>query len=254
MKSIREKEKESVKERLIAPKTYAGVYLRRKLPKDVPYEPPLENKSKKRRCDVYTSRFDTQKLLLEARIKELDATKLKPHVNVEEASKEIYSTHTVKASVKVTEESKATWFKKKPKTRGKYQGFKDGEHIFKLTVYDLKTPAQLKMLTTHPKGYDYEISMRRMANDGFQAYKKNPSVSTSRMTKFKYNVQKRLGEHLEKLRMYEFAQMRCLTPDDIATLSSMPIHCKPGSEFYVKDFENLLCSLSREVRGILQEE
>ncbi|KAI3774051.1 hypothetical protein L1987_48594 [Smallanthus sonchifolius] len=76
-------------------------------------------KSKRRRIDVHSSVFDTQKSLLEARIKELDATKLNPNVNVEVVSKEIYSTHTTEASVKVSKESKATWFKKKPESSSK---------------------------------------------------------------------------------------------------------------------------------------
>ncbi|KAI3805559.1 hypothetical protein L1987_28057 [Smallanthus sonchifolius] len=68
--------------------------------------------SKKRRYDVYTSGFNTQKSLLEARIRELDARKLKLNVNVEKVYKEIYSTNTAEASVDVSAESKATWFKK----------------------------------------------------------------------------------------------------------------------------------------------
>ncbi|KAI3797470.1 hypothetical protein L1987_32727 [Smallanthus sonchifolius] len=66
--------------------------------------------------DVYTSGYDTQKVLLEAKIRELDATKLKPNVNVKEVSKEIYPTNTVESSVKVSAEKKSTWYKKQPKS------------------------------------------------------------------------------------------------------------------------------------------
>ncbi|KAI3814043.1 hypothetical protein L1987_18785 [Smallanthus sonchifolius] len=164
--------------------------------------------SKKRIFDVYTSSFDTQKSLFEARLKELDATKLKPNVKVEEVSKEIYSTNTAEASVKVSEESKGTWFKKKlesssrmvdsfeigienfssetlkekiiswrydsskdlyiiNRTRGKHQVFKNKEDIFKLSVFDLKTLSEIKMLTTHLKGYDFENFLEEWLNMDF---------------------------------------------------------------------------------------
>ncbi|KAI3783302.1 hypothetical protein L1987_42380 [Smallanthus sonchifolius] len=135
------------------------------------------------------------------RLKELGAKKLKPSVNVEEISKEIYSSYTTSTSTKKSAEEKAKWFKKKPetssrvvdsfesgienfsgetlkekivswrfdssrdvyvihRTRGKHQVFKNGEDILKLAVADLKTLARIKMLTTHPKGYDFEKYLR----------------------------------------------------------------------------------------------
>ncbi|KAI3704201.1 hypothetical protein L1987_74416 [Smallanthus sonchifolius] len=63
-------------------------------------------KFKKRRMDVGSSNYDTQRTLFEARLKELDATNLKPNVNVEEVSKDIYSSYAVASPIKVFEESK----------------------------------------------------------------------------------------------------------------------------------------------------
>ncbi|KAI3774251.1 hypothetical protein L1987_48799 [Smallanthus sonchifolius] len=108
-------------------------------------------KSKKRRIDVGSNNYDTQRNLSEARLKELDATKLKPNVNVEEVSKETYSSYAVEAPIKVSEESKATWFKRKPESSSRI-------------VDSFET-------------------------DGFNAFKKNPKVPKRRMTRFKYNVQ-----------------------------------------------------------------
>ncbi|KAI3784363.1 hypothetical protein L1987_43462 [Smallanthus sonchifolius] len=59
-------------------------------------------------------------------------------------------------------------------------------------------------------------------------------------------------EHLEALRMYELAQMRCLTPEDIIVLAFMNIHCKSRFEDSARDFLNLLTKLSKD-RGIVVE-
>ncbi|KAI3827672.1 hypothetical protein L1987_01753 [Smallanthus sonchifolius] len=60
--------------------------------------------------------------------------------------------------------------------------------------------------------------------------------------------------HLFPLRMYELAQMRCLTPEDIIALASMTIEYEHVFEFYAKDFANVLDRLSKDVRGNPYEE
>ncbi|KAI3783329.1 hypothetical protein L1987_42407 [Smallanthus sonchifolius] len=421
-----EKEKESVKERLTAPETYARVYLRRKLPKDVPSEPPLVIISKdssqaevihksdlskstprkksnpkrvlKKPIDVVTPSREKYKRMYETaddkeftdrdlermaylvehgvkwdeilrmylsqvedfvhaikskmtkeelerdelifylkannnknkQLKNMKTEKLKKLVNdiksklekekrvhlekeLEKEKKEIYSTHTDEASIKVIEESKATWFKKNPESLSRMvDNFEVGlENFSKETLkekiiswrYDSRkifislTEQEIKILTTHPKGYDFENFLRRMTKDGFQAYKKNPNVPQRRMSRFRYNVQDAAsrkivrsrapttifpqyneeytknieslqpftraymdpevhepvverGTNLESLRMYKLAQMKTLIPEDIIVLSAMKIEYRLESEFYAKDFSNLLNKISKDIRGI----
>ncbi|KAI3776320.1 hypothetical protein L1987_46096 [Smallanthus sonchifolius] len=182
-----------------------------------------------------------------------------------------------------------------------FQVFKNGEDIFMLSVSDLKKLSQIKILTTNPKGYDFEKYLRRVAKYGFQAYKKNPHVPQRRMSRFSYNVQSATprkvvrsrapaavlpqyndeythnkvslqpftrsyvdseidelvverGEHLEALRIYELAQIRCLTLEEIIVLASINIQCKSGLEDSTRDFLNLLTKLSKDIRGIPYEE
>ncbi|KAI3827618.1 hypothetical protein L1987_01697 [Smallanthus sonchifolius] len=157
--------------------------------------------AKKRILEVGSSNYDTKSFLFKARLKEIDATKLKPNVNVEEVSKEIFSSHAGEVSVKAYEESKATWFKKKHESSSNIvDSFKAGIQNFSSTTlkekitslrYDSRkyVLAETKMLATHPKGYDLENFLKRMARDGFQAFKKNPKVPQRRLTRFNYNAQ-----------------------------------------------------------------
>ncbi|KAI3825498.1 hypothetical protein L1987_06988 [Smallanthus sonchifolius] len=73
---------------------------------------------KKRKIDVSSGGYRSQSAVLAENIKELDAAKRLsiPHVNVEDISKEIYSTTSTEGSKKVSTKDKASWFKNKPKS------------------------------------------------------------------------------------------------------------------------------------------
>ncbi|KAI3704199.1 hypothetical protein L1987_74414 [Smallanthus sonchifolius] len=130
-----------------------------------------------------------------ARLKELDATKLKPNVNVEEVSKEVYSSDAADASIKASEESKATSFKNMPKSSSRIvDSFDVGIENFssetlKEKITSWRYDDGIQMLTTYPKGCDFENYVRRMSKDGSNAFKKNPKVPRRRLTKLKYNIQ-----------------------------------------------------------------
>ncbi|KAI3742559.1 hypothetical protein L1987_60245 [Smallanthus sonchifolius] len=155
-------------------------------------------KSKKRRLEIGSRNYDTQKNLFEARLRELDDTKLKPNVNVEEVSKEIYSSYAAEAPIKVSVESKATWFKKKHESSSRVvDSFEKDSYVDEM----------------------YELVVEREDN-------------------------------MEPLRMYELAQIRTLTNEDIFALAAMDIAYKHEHEFYARDFANLLTKVSMDMRGI----
>ncbi|KAI3826995.1 hypothetical protein L1987_01056 [Smallanthus sonchifolius] len=216
-------------------------------------------KAKKRILEVGSSNYNIQKDLFETRLKELDAKKLKPNVNVRRSLQgDIFIIY---------------------RTRGKHQVFKNGGDILKLHVTDLKVLAGIKMLTSHPKGYDFESNLRKLSKDGFNAFKRNTNVTQRKMTRFRYNVEDAVarkpvrnkaptailpqyneeysknseslqpftracvddmdepvverGDNMEPLRMYEMAQMRTLIQEDIFALTALEIAHRLQDEFYL---------------------
>ncbi|KAI3805558.1 hypothetical protein L1987_28056 [Smallanthus sonchifolius] len=62
------------------------------------------------------------------------------------------------------------------------------------------------------------------------------------------------GALLGPLRIYDLAQMKILTHEDIFVLVAMEIKYTPEGEFFAKDFSNLLVKLSKDIRGIPYED
>ncbi|KAI3815413.1 hypothetical protein L1987_15080 [Smallanthus sonchifolius] len=154
------------------------------------------NKEKEKENPKEKSGRESEKALRD-RLSELEKAKKRRLEVGSKVSKEIYSSYAAEAPIKVSAESKATWFKKKPEISSRLvDNFENkgktpsvGEDIFKLSVADLNVLAGIKMLTTHPKVYDFEKLLRSMSKDRFHAYKKNPKVTRRKMSRFRYDVQ-----------------------------------------------------------------
>ncbi|KAI3810672.1 hypothetical protein L1987_20294 [Smallanthus sonchifolius] len=162
-------------------------------------------KIQKEKNGCWASNYDTQKSLFEDRLKVLNATKLMPTVNVEKISKEIYSTNKGEASVKVSKETKATWFKKQPESSS-------------------------RMVE------NFEIGLENFSKETLK----------EKIISWRYDGSK----DLYPLRMYELAQIRTLTNEDIFAPAAVEIAYKHKDEFYARDFANLLTKVSMDMRWI----
>ncbi|KAI3816663.1 hypothetical protein L1987_16366 [Smallanthus sonchifolius] len=117
-------------------------------------------------------------------------------------------------------------------TRGKKQFFRNGHDILRLPVNDLMTLAKIKMITTKPKGFDFENYMRRLARDGFKV-----SLQPFTWTYYDTNDKDLVIDRGDKehIRVYEVLDLRYLAPADIIAKSEMKVACRPIDEYEAKE-------------------
>ncbi|KAI3743701.1 hypothetical protein L1987_56765 [Smallanthus sonchifolius] len=189
--------------------------------------------------------FDTQKSLFEAILRELDATKLNPNVNVDEVSKEIYSSYAAEAPIKVSAESKATWFKKKLESSLRVKHPKVPQRRmsrFRNNVHDVVTrkTVRKKAPTVILPQYNEDYSKN---SESLQPFTRDYVDDMAELVA-------ESGDNMEPLRMYDLAHIRTLTNEDIFALAAMEIAYNHEDVFYARDFENLLTKVSMDMRAI----
>ncbi|KAI3807267.1 hypothetical protein L1987_23192 [Smallanthus sonchifolius] len=88
------------------------------------------------------------------------------------------------------------------------------------------------MITTMPKGYDFENYLSRLARDGFKGIK-NPNVAKKNLKRYSYSV-----ENVE----------------DTIAISEKTVAYKSKDEFEAKDFNSIIKKLANRAKGLPEDD